>query len=495
MRTETNRVGKNGIKICSLFLTLMLLTAGCAPEEKTLLLPSAQSTEEAVENTDPANDFSVKKIYAYTYMTVNVLQKSAFLQNSGENTIRIATVEEQEDGKSRLVCREVDYRYGFYDTEGEYFDFREKWEGLWLDQEDGIQQDLSMENILPSPDGRQLLVYSGSMNYYRNVRLYTLGVSGSWILYDGVGERDYFLKGSFSPDGKWVTFDVAGVLTDDKGMVPVYDCGRRDYAGDGRYQTGQWDGYTCRYYTPDEFFYAAGDQSSALWSAELYNTPSGAPGLISFCRHNGSAVSMEMQYRPEAEASAGKLCLLGKNSEENEKESNVEENIFSYEAKMLPGYEGMPFLQYRVSGEEGSLYYMGNVFQLWKTDLNADAGEESIRIFPEMVWDFLPLESGELLVLLGRTPGENSEYQNSNEKRDPMNKWDGTSYPYRLQNYWDIQSGDLYLYPADGSGGRLLYKNVQNFLGMEYDPGSKRILLETYENNNLARRRCIILEL
>ena len=59
----------------------------------------------------------------------------------------------------------------------------------------------------------------------------------------------------------------------------------------------------------------------------------------------------------------------------------------------------------------------------------------------------------------------------------------------------DIQSGDLYLYPADGSEPKLLYKNIQYLLNMEYDSETRRILLETCEEDSPSRRRCIILEL
>lgn len=72
---------------------------------------------------------------------------------------------------------------------------------------------------------------------------------------------------------------------------------------------------------------------------------------------------------------------------------------------------------------------------------------------------------------------------------------DSGATPYTTRNYWDIQSADLYLYPADGTERHLLYKNVQNLLNMEYDAQSRRILLETFEDDEMGHRRCIILEL
>ena len=67
--------------------------------------------------------------------------------------------------------------------------------------------------------------------------------------------------------------------------------------------------------------------------------------------------------------------------------------------------------------------------------------------------------------------------------------------PVNLQWYWEILSADLYLYPAGASEGHLLYKNLQNLIGMEYDEATGRILLETCEGSDMAHRRCIILEL
>ena len=51
-------------KIQGALLLLCLLLTGCAPEEKTLLLPLVQSAEEESEGTDSGKDFSVKRIYA-----------------------------------------------------------------------------------------------------------------------------------------------------------------------------------------------------------------------------------------------------------------------------------------------------------------------------------------------------------------------------------------------------------------------------------------------
>ena len=80
-----------------MFLTALLLLTGCTPEEKTLLLSRSQPDTEAAESQDPAKDFTVKKIYAYTYTTRDLLMQSAFLEGCGENEIHIIAFDERDD--------------------------------------------------------------------------------------------------------------------------------------------------------------------------------------------------------------------------------------------------------------------------------------------------------------------------------------------------------------------------------------------------------------
>ena len=542
-------------KIQGALLLLCLLLTGCAPEEKTLLLPLVQSAEEESEGTDSGKDFSVKRIYAYTYKASEFMTKSAFLQGCGENIIHIAAVEEQEDGiGERLVYREVDYRYGFYDTAGTFFSFIDDCiidvpeegkeeqdsgeEGQYMDSGEGQEEPGSGKGgqdtapgkegpekdeqyldsrkgegmlcmtdiILPSPDGKHLLVYL----WYpacntRVVRLYTLGEQER-ELYEGPWES-FFLKGSFSPDGRWAAFDVAGALTGDKRPVLVYDCLKSGSADPDLYWEGERYETAYKIYPPDEVFGGAGDEDAgtSLWSAQLYSASGGHPGLASFLiEYNNQNIYLQAEYTDEAgekeEASGGKLCLLGTNAEGQEEENTETgrepgktEPVHAMMGKLLSGYEGMPYIQYRVAGD--GIYYMGNVFQLWYTDIT-ESGEkcESVRVLPELVWDFLPLETGDFLVLTAGNTVYSPSFINGSGRGESRLGGDGTANPQLLQDYWGIQSGDLYLYPADGSERRLLYKNVQNFLGMEYDAQGRRILLETYEEG-LRQRRCIILEL
>ena len=156
----------------------------------------------------------------------------------------------------------------------------------------------------------------------------------------------------------------------------------------------------------------------------------------------------------------------------------------------------MPYFQYKYAGSPKLLYYMEDAFTLSTFHMDTFDLETQYRLFPEPAWDFLPLDSGDILAVLvtssnsGPIATENNGAATQNASLES-----GSASPLIVQNYWDIQYADLYLYPADGSERRLLYKNVQNLLNMEYDAQSRRILLETFEDNDICHRRCIILEL
>ena len=47
----------------AMLLAVSLLLAGCAPEEKTMLLPQASPSGDQAETEAVARDFTVKKIY------------------------------------------------------------------------------------------------------------------------------------------------------------------------------------------------------------------------------------------------------------------------------------------------------------------------------------------------------------------------------------------------------------------------------------------------
>ncbi len=118
-------------KVCVyLVLCFFLLAAGCAPQEKTLLLETS-AVNETGEIVESAEDFTVKKIYTYTYDTNWALDKSASLKDCKEHEVRV--IAEGGQGSAGIPeGRLVDYRYGFYELIGN-------------DKEDGERQNRSGE--------------------------------------------------------------------------------------------------------------------------------------------------------------------------------------------------------------------------------------------------------------------------------------------------------------------------------------------------------------
>ncbi len=512
-----------------LSLTALLLLTGCTPEEKTLLLTKSQPAEEESEVSDPARDFTVKKIYAYTYTTRDLLTKSAFLQGCAENEFHIAALDEK-DMDEKLVYRQVDYRYGFYDTVGEFFRFSEDWfdpaseESRSDDTARETNADLYIEKLLPSPDGTQLLIYVRSAFWDTCfVWLYTLGSQKPWLLYEGISTA-FLLKGSFSPDGHWVTFDVEGAVINDKRLVPIYDCHKDSFAADDQYWTiSQKNMSSDRLYPPDELIYSSLEDTDSLWSSELcgcYDTYS--PVLLSFLYDKNCNLSVDLKYKcyPDDESesytdtptnmqqgSNSRLYLTGTDLDENNEPEtspmNTSPNMpypddrsYGHASTSLFTFKEMPYFQYKYLEDQKLLYYMSDAFTLSILNIDTPEYDRESRIFPEPVWSFLPLETGDILAVI-ITASNTGPIATENNGIYMQNGHDecGSASPVIIQNYWDIQYADLYLYPADGSERRLLYKNVQNLLNMEYDAQTRRILLETYEDDDISHRRCIILEL
>lgn len=507
-----------------LSLAVLLLLTGCTPEEKTLLLTRSEASEEETETSDLSRDFTVKKIYAYTYTTSDLLTKSAFLAGCGENEIHIAALDEK-DAAEKLVFRQVDYRYGFYDTIGEYFHFQEGW---FDPGENEMRGDYYTEKLLPSPDGTQLLNYVRS-NFWDTcfVWLHTLDSQEPRLLYEGLLTA-YQLKGSFSPDGRWVTFDVACTILGDKRLVPIYDCHKVPLEGEEQYwMIQQKNGSSGRICPPDELVDAFLEDSQWQWAAELCTYPAAdSPSLLRFILDNGNGGNdffVELKYKndpdesePYTDTSAnlrslrrenGRLYLLGTSQDENNVESNMSsvqippdldytDNSYVYFMGSLFSYKDMPYFQYKFSESQNLLYYMGDAFRLSRLNVQTLEQEAEFRLFPEPVWDFLPMDSGDILaVLVTASSSGPVATENNGAATQNASKVSGSAPPLIVQNYWDIQSADLYLYPADGTERRLLYKNVQNLLNMEYDAQTRRIMLETYEDSDICHRRCIILEL
>ncbi|MCI9336078.1 MAG: hypothetical protein HFH93_00815 [Lachnospiraceae bacterium] len=472
-----------------LLLFTALLTA-CTPEEKTMLLPQASSAESESQDSPADRDFTVKKIYTYTYDTLYDLNKSAFLAGCGDNEIHILSTAGDND-EAILEYRQVDYRYGFYDVAGGFF---KTWENRNSPLGAEMGDSVYMEQLLPSPDGKQLLIYLRSA--YRNanaVLLCTLGEQEPLLLYENTSDYLGYFLGSFSPEGRWVTFDASGISTDPTLLIPIYDCGRTlsqgsspAGAGGSDRQNDYWSIGSSRLLAPDQVLYTPcgpdGD-GNMLWSTGLYDEDS-QPGLFSLVAETQSAglYVRKASFLPGT-AITPTLSLI----EEASMPSDIQ-----YTEQDLMGNEGMPYpvCQYSPGGE--TFYYMSNPLMLWTIDMTHLQQTPSVRDFPNYVWDFLALPSGDMLVaLIKETMGNYTETTQSNAQTCGREN----SLPSALQEYWGVLSADLYLYPAGSGEGQLLYKNLQNLIGMEYDPDTGRILLETYEDQDRSRRRCILLEL
>lgn len=154
----------------------------------------------------------------------------------------------------------------------------------------------------------------------------------------------------------------------------------------------------------------------------------------------------------------------------------------------------MPYLKYVYYADENAVYFLEDMAKLLKTtiEVGAERTNEYIQ-FPNVILDFLRLDTGDLLVMIAQDFGVSKEKNNGFNAN--MLLEENIDSPLFIQRYWDILSADLYLYPAGETEGKLLYKNVQNLISMEYCEETRRILLETYEEPALNKRKCIILEL
>lgn len=472
-----------------LLLAVSLPLAGCAPEEKTLLLPEVSPAQSETEGETAAMDYTVKKIYTYSYDTLSGLGKSAFLQGCGENEIHILSLNDQ-GAERALEYRQVDYRYGFYDVTGGFQKIPEGWERWHTSTEGEMEGDLYIDKLLPSPDGKQLLVYVRSAFWDKlMVWLYTLGVEKPLLLYDGADG----LTGSFSPDGRWVTFDAEGVCSGLSPLVPIYDCSRASSREAGEDDCWYWwvADTASRLLVPDHMVCKAdltqvGEEVDCwVWDARLLSGSEG-PRLMSLLREGDNLLSLvespalpNLEIRPDV-------------SPFTEDAAPIDRTACT--KWYLSGYERTPYPFYRYSDDGGVVYYLSNPTTLFRAGLTDSGGEERLLTFPNLIWDFQPLPSGDILAVLVQETengyGLNSEQEHSREQYIQEN-----GIPANLQWYWGILSADLYLYPQGASEGRLLYKNLQGLMGMEYDDETHRILLETYEGTDMAHRRCIILEL
>ncbi len=472
--------------LLSALLSVSFLLTGCTPEEKTLLLPMITSSGEESEEADSAKDFTVKKIYTYTYETDDSLGKSAFLQNCGENELLILARNE-EGPEGSLVYRQVDYRYGFYDTLGQFQPF---WDFWFHPSEEESKEDIYLDRMIPSPDGSQLLLYvrSAFWNTYF-VWLYSMDSQEPLLLYEGSphanppdknsSDTEVKLLGSFSESGRWVTFDAAGATCEDEYYIPIFDCQKAHSDGREPAQDTAEDTELSYVYPPDQKLYAPKVDMDSLYTAMLYDRPDSA-GLICFGRDsNGLFVTQDYSEPPNAsEADMSKA--------------------YSYpcvhKGTILEEDGRMRYLHYRYHLKENSIYYLETPISLSCKDMATLETVDRHQDFPNLVWDFLPLDSGDLLAVLVQEQ-KAEEMMSATGMNIDTYIFSETSFLTAVQDYWNILSADLYLYPEGETEGHLLYKNLQNLISIEYDAANRRILLETSEGQFSSRRKCIILEL
>lgn len=387
------------LRLILLLLTLAVCT-GCTPEDRTMLLPKAQSAEEESEGTDPARDFTVKKIYTYSYDTSELLLKSAYLKGCPENEIHITALDEIQE-ENQFVYRQVDYRYGFHDTLSEYSRF---WETGDDPQAEAAKDTLLLDSLLPSPDGKQLLVYLRSADWNtRAVWLQTLGAENPWLLYEGSSEEYGPMTGAFSPNGHWVTFDSAGFSTGDDYMVPIYECQKNEFVTKDHYlelrRDSKNDSVYSSLYPPDQTLYAPSNTASQRPLATTLCDLSDGPGLLAFfLEPDKNILSFELHWRDPA---AGEAI-----SAQGTQTQNADTSMISHSSAYLLHYDGMPYLQYKAAHREKHFYYMGNPYRLVHVSLDQSQllTEEPLN-FTDPVWDFLPLDTGDLLVLLVQETG------------------------------------------------------------------------------------------
>ncbi|MCM1113588.1 MAG: hypothetical protein NC399_10085 [Muribaculum sp.] len=453
------------------------LLAGCAPQEKTLILERG-TRDSTGEDEQQAEDFTVKKIYTYDYETNPLLEQSAFLDGCGEYKVRVIAQETQEDG-GMPVGRTVDYRYGFYDLLGES---ETPWEahrgeesefwGMWMQEEIAWEADaenamasvvgyLYPANLQPSPDGRELLVYAVGEDYNGGVCgrvwLYDLETQRPRLLYRGREALGYYnMAGAFSENGRWMTFDVTG--TGSGSMIAVYDC-RKEWPADDADVEWMEVKTASLMYPPDKTLHAITEKNAKYWTAELF----------------------------DYEDNPGYLCFWGTDADNPQ--------VFAYYmmdngVNFMSSYylygnlsDTMPHFRYELDKEAMRVYYLEDFSYLRYIDAVQGTTAEAVDL-QQTVLDFIRLDSGEMLALT--TPQEPEYLKKRSYQIDSL---------LGVQLRWDITTVDLYLFSEDGGVDTLLYKNLRNVAAMEYDADNRRILLELIEDESMTRRRCMILEL
>lgn len=455
-------------------LSLSLLT-GCTPKERTVLLPDVKTQTTDEEDISRTDHFTVKNIFTYSYETEAEFEKSAFLKGCEAHKVCVIATEPLENG-AIPVSRQVDYRYGFYDSPGipeglqeaQHIDTLSSFFSLWkrpehLEEELTPQNESTLyvpEKLLLSPDGTKMLIYA-SADYWDGMRiwLYDFETQTSWLLYEGTRSEHALPSGSFSPNGRWVAFDLRGETTP---SVAVYDC-QKDFPTDDTDPEARTElSILSSLYPPDCVLFPAPETSDTFLEAKLLEFDT-QPGILTLFKGKESSIRAIETY------------LL-----EDSEGSDAAPSFSQHEYWLYGKFDTIPNpLQYELAPEENRLYYLDQNQLLQNLQLD-DGTTLGYQEFEKPVDRFWRLPFGELLTL--SCPAQNGI---SSENELYLNN----------QSSLILPSADLYLYSSDRTEGQLLYKNLQNVIAMEYDAQNRRILLETVKNESLTKRECLILEM
>ncbi len=473
-------------------LLLCLLTndlTGCVSRQETILLPDPERTLDSQEE-ERTEGFRVQKIYSYEYDTDPYVGRSAFLTDCDPHEIRLwCEGTETEDGF--LDLREVDYRYGFYDITGEIPE---------------LPEFLFLFGILPSPDGRKALLYT-----YANVVPETEDNVFIWLYdqeektlellghfpWDGYSDLlDERMPGSWSELGNFVTFDAYGTM--DTGIY-VYDTRKKaevswkswEEAFDADPETGlracDWE-----LQVPD---------GGIRLAAGLSESAEGEVALVSLLDDGEDTLRAVVQsWSPEeiAENASGtpdpRVWMGGISSNETYLYYGTGRICFQYQLSPDSGLIYTPYSQ----GGQQELKSQLFVFPLTTEGIYELSGEP---VF------FQVLEDGSFLV--AQTPAPETTEGAIDPPKESYEAKTSSSLDFLspLDFQWNFGIGelDLYLYTDKKEEGEvhrevgssaLLYKGIRHLLAMEYDPETRRILLETVPDySDRSHRMCIVLEM
>lgn len=485
-------------------LALMLLPAvftACTPRQKTLRLPESQEVE--VEQENASEGFTVKRIYTYDYETKLAWERSAFLSDCGPHEVKIVTAElsSEEEGVGgnfwKLDCRMVDYRYGFYDSTG----------NLRLWHSDALGE-LYPRKIKISPTGREALFYEGS-TFWGNmlVWLCDFKTQSTQLLYETAGEEEINrrLFPSWSPSGRWMSFDMMGIK--EGSLVGLYDMesGEMDREGDSSETDGtkdkEWEhmmeslglgGSSFR--SVDKYLYNIGESKNLgtdqeIFDQELFDCWEGTAGILNFVRDwsNPEILRVIAMYPPEWE-------------QQEPSWENPQASEFYLHWQMG---DILDYLAYQVNWEEQMLYYLIGYERVEQIHMGENTSETVLQAsnLEELILDFRRLDDGSFLTI----QGEGYFMGNEEVTNEGGGQTMGNGIEKDMENLMLTQVQELlhtedlslYWYPQGQQEGQLLYKDLHNLIHMEYDAPSRRILLETWQGETVydGKRQCMILEL